>query len=165
MSAQQNQLLPNMSDLGLNNVEMSLVQIVRYQCFSYQLDTMEGLDQALELAQQNFGMDAGTVLSAHIHSLLRILRTSNGGRFNYLSPTCESCKRKITSQEWLLIMFLRAVRAGNRDSAETTAMALCDADTAPFLIAAASKFCAVIGVDSKHAEVTQSSHSAPSYLH
>lgn len=132
--------LPRMADLGISADERNLLQLVRLQCFSYERDQVRGIDAAHSLAEDQFGPDVGPLIAARITTLVRAVREEWSAGFSYLSPSCQSCRERITFSEWQLLKLMRAATQSASDVVAATARTLSGNAEAPRLAAAALRF-------------------------
>lgn len=141
--------LPTLAQVGLGQVEIDWLQLMRLICSSYDRDEVRGFDAAISLAEHRYGSEHGPTVAARVAALIRALRAERRLSFNYMSPSCASCSAKVTEDELHLITLMRAGRMGDAAALENAVTEVAGHSPAPMLTAAAYRFgvlaCAAIG--------------------
>jgi hypothetical protein len=124
----------------LSDMERHWLHLVRLQCSSYEHNHAEGLDRAIDHAEVQFGADTGPEIASRIAVLIRAMRAERRGGFGYLSPFCPNCRKRITKDEWQLIVLMQAGYRGEARGIEEAAAEFAQCAAAPELVAAAKRF-------------------------
>lgn len=124
----------------LGEMEREWLHLVRLYCVSYEHNRAEGWDSAISHAEMRYGADQGPGIASRIAVLIRAMRAERCGGFGYLSPSCPSCRQRVTEDEWLLITLMRAGYRGDRHDIDAAAAEVARREQAPVLAAAAARF-------------------------
>lgn len=135
---------PDTRPLSVPPAEREWLQMVRLQCAIYEFGHRERVDAAHQHAGQCYGPDLGPVVASRVAALIRAMRVERREPFTYLSPTCSSCSRKITVEEWQLLSLMRCASRGDCSGAAVAAAELAGGVAAPRLAAAAARFGAAV---------------------
>lgn len=125
---------------SLSDMEREWLHLVRLQCTSYEHNRAEGLDRAIDHAESRFGADVGPEIASRIAVLIRAMRAERHGSFAYLSPYCPHCSRRVSEDEWHLVLLMRAGYRGVSRDIDDAAVEFARRADAPALIAAARRF-------------------------
>ncbi|WP_139247814.1 hypothetical protein [Hyphomicrobium sp. CS1GBMeth3] len=143
---------------SLDEMEREWLHLVRLQCTSYEHNQAEGLDRAIDHAEHRYGADIGPEMACRIAVLIRAMRAERQGGFGYLSPYCPNCSRRVTEDEWHLILLMQAGYRGVPSDIDEAAAEFARRAEAPALVAAARRFgsTAVAAVPSRRSRITAS---------
>ncbi|MGE0022426.1 MAG: hypothetical protein AB7S70_02210 [Hyphomicrobium sp.] len=124
----------------LGEAERAWLGIVRLSCMSYEHNRADFLDRAMHQAETLYGPDTGPEIMSRILALIRAMRLERRGGFGYLSPFCETCRRKVTADEWELIALMRIGCDSSGSDVDAAAAEFARRTHAPVLAGAAARF-------------------------
>jgi len=96
-------------------------------------------------AERRFPIPYGATIAHAISLAVTALRDTHQGVFPYFRTTDEMADRAVTQTERYLIETLRHIRSGNRAAAQTSAMLLCQGNSARTLLQALERLCLITG--------------------
>lgn len=114
--------------------DRTVLQIIRHYCFSYANPASQSWEDGLMTAEAAFGSETGGSVAAATLRCLRAVRAARRSDFGFVNPYCNCCRRKLRSDEALLMGLVGAIRRNDRTGLQGTLLILCEgADPGPLL--------------------------------
>jgi hypothetical protein len=119
-------------------IEGLALAVLRHLCACFGSRTTLGWERAHDLAEAALGLSDGPALVAHLTALLRAVRSERAQCFSYMATDCPTCGQRITDDELLIVLLLRAAQGGRRKRIAQLAASLAQRPEAPRTDAAAT---------------------------
>jgi hypothetical protein len=119
-------------------IERLALAVLRHLCASFGSRTTVGWERAHDLAEAALGFGDGPALVAHLTALLRAVRSERAQCFSYMGADCPTCCQRITDDELLIVLLIRAADAGRGKRVAQLAASLAQRPEAPHVDAAAT---------------------------
>jgi hypothetical protein len=100
----------DVDDLGLQACERSVLKSFRHICLGYASHSARGWDAAFDESEKTFGCTDGPLVTARLAALIRAVRVERSEPFDFLSPHCQSCAKRLSASEWVLFSLVKAAR-------------------------------------------------------
>lgn len=126
-------------DQGFDAFELHVLEIARYFFVTWSDPHSQSWMEAFLRAEQMFPPPFGATIANAVVVMLNAMRVARPHLFNYHNPRCVGCSRQITDEERYLISALHAVRRGQRSTAETQTLMLCEGRDASGFLAACER--------------------------
>lgn len=133
--ARQHRLLDSLMPTPIEGLALA---VLRCLCASFGSRTTLGWERAHDLAEAALGLSDGPALVAHLTALLRAVRSERARCFSYMATDCPTCSQRITDDELLIVLLLRAAQGGRRKRIARLAASLAQRPEAPRIDAAAT---------------------------
>jgi len=101
---------PLLSELSPDNAETLCLRVLRYACIAMRHGSLRPLDAGHQAAERELGLVGGASLIACCMALLRGMRSERRAKFVFMAPECPACSQRISSDERLILLMLRAGR-------------------------------------------------------
>jgi hypothetical protein len=112
------------SDIGMDNIELVVLELVRHFCQTYAEPLSHNWELALQRAVQELGPLDGGRLVVSVVELLRAVRVERQTPFAFIDANCKKCADEVLPVELHLIMATRFARQQDPQNLKAESVAL-----------------------------------------
>ena len=105
--------------------ERDVLQIARLFFKAFDLPESHGWVNAFYFAELRLHAPYGATIANAVLMSINAMRIARSSGFNYLDPSCQTCKKYITAEERYFIGTLHNIRLKNRSGVKMSSMLLC----------------------------------------
>ncbi len=116
--------LRRVDDLHLDRVEQIFLKLFRELCTDLFSETPEAISASHARVVQQLGEPHGSQLIYNSVDLVYAIRSERSGEFSYMPAECPVCSRRLSDEEWITLMLIRAARRGDDADLLTRAQTL-----------------------------------------
>ena len=142
--ARRNAKLPLVEELGFDDTEKSILEIVRHLSCGLAVPAYDGLARALECANAEWGEQASSRIVESLANLLGRLQAARTGAFDFIVADCPTCSKHICESELQLMLLLRAGRRKDGRNLREIAQLVAISGNPNSLVMAANVFARII---------------------